>query len=146
MTCDSLTPVTFILSNCSCFVGTRLKFGDGFQYTLNTKGSTPAEVMGIDYKSALKPALESFAEDIKKNSMAKLEELIALQQQSSDIAAKVEGKRNHLARLESHTNEVSAPKLAIDRFLGLIVYFMWYQITLFVRNAVVLCKARGYHD
>ena len=69
--------------------------------------------MGIDHKSTLKPALESYAEDIKKNSMAKLEELIALQQQSSDIAARIEGRKNHLARLESHNMEVSSPKLAV---------------------------------
>ncbi|EXB97290.1 hypothetical protein L484_024151 [Morus notabilis] len=84
----------------------RLKFGDGFQYALNAKGSTPAEVMGIDYKSTLKAPLASFAEDLKKNSMAKLEEFIPLQQESNDIANKVEGKRNHLARLESRINEV----------------------------------------
>ena len=100
-----------ILNNSFLCSGTRLKFGDGFQYALNAKGSTPAEVMGTDYKSTLKPALESFAEDIKKTSMTKLEELIALQQQSSDLAAKIEGKRNILARLESHINEVSAPEL-----------------------------------
>ncbi|KAM1465847.1 hypothetical protein ACFXTO_045303 [Malus domestica] len=33
----------------------RLKLGNGFQYLLNAKGSTPAEIMGIDYKSTLKP-------------------------------------------------------------------------------------------
>ncbi|PON60257.1 Kinetochore protein Ndc [Parasponia andersonii] len=84
----------------------RLKFGEGFQYALNAKGSTPAEVMGADYKSMIKPALTSLAEDINKNSMTKLEELIALQQQSSEIAAKIEGKRNILARLEARINEV----------------------------------------
>ncbi|KAL5563229.1 hypothetical protein UlMin_032976 [Ulmus minor] len=86
----------------------RLKFGDGFQFSMNAKGSTPAEVMGIDYKSKLKPALVSFAEDIKKNSMAKLEELIALQQESSNILAKIEGKKNHAAMLQSHINVMEA--------------------------------------
>ncbi|KAL5573520.1 hypothetical protein UlMin_023117 [Ulmus minor] len=86
----------------------RLKFGDGFQFAMNAKGSTPAEVMGIDYKSKLKPALASFAEDIKKNSMVKLEELIALQQQLSNIAAEVEGKKNQTETLQSHINVVEA--------------------------------------
>ncbi|KAL5571150.1 hypothetical protein UlMin_020747 [Ulmus minor] len=86
----------------------RLKFGDGFQFAMNAKGSTPAEVMGVDYKSKLKPALASFADDIKKNSTVKLEELIALQQQLSNIAAKVEGKKNKTETLQSHINVVEA--------------------------------------
>ncbi|RVW59368.1 hypothetical protein CK203_103218 [Vitis vinifera] len=56
------------------------------------KGSSPAEVLGIDYKSMLKPALDSFADDINKSSMSKLEELISLQQQSVENAAKIEAK------------------------------------------------------
>ncbi|KAF5743900.1 kinetochore protein ndc80 [Tripterygium wilfordii] len=84
----------------------RLKIGGNLQYVLNAKGSTPAEVMGIDYKSALKPALESFADDLKKSSMAKLEESISLQQQSSEMTAKIEGKRNQIAALQSHFDEV----------------------------------------
>ncbi|RVW78526.1 hypothetical protein CK203_049799 [Vitis vinifera] len=61
------------------------------------KGSSPAEVLGIDYKSMLKPALDSFGDDINKSSMSKLEELISLQQQSVENAAKIEAKRNCLA-------------------------------------------------
>lgn len=102
---------------------------------MNAKGSTPVEIMGIDYKTKIKPALDSFGEDIKKNSMDKLEELITLQQQSSEVAAKVEGKRNHIAKLQSHINDVSSPKLYIDYiiqhdydrctlfFLGVSEYF-----------------------
>ncbi|XP_031277765.1 kinetochore protein NDC80 homolog [Pistacia vera] len=86
----------------------RLKLGIDIQYVLNVKGSTPAEVMGIDYKSTLKPALESFADDIKKSSMAKLEELISLQQQSSEMAAKIEGKRIRIGALQSHIDEMEA--------------------------------------
>ncbi|XP_031265420.1 kinetochore protein NDC80 homolog [Pistacia vera] len=86
----------------------RLKLGIDIQYVLNVKGSTPAEVMGIDYKSKLKPALESFADDIKKSSMAKLEELISLQQQSSEMAAKIEGKRIRIGALQSHIDEMEA--------------------------------------
>ena len=56
------------------------------------KGSSPAEVLGIDYKSMLKPALDSFGDDINKSSMSKLEELISLQQQSVENAAKIEAK------------------------------------------------------
>ncbi|OAY44880.1 hypothetical protein MANES_07G012900v8 [Manihot esculenta] len=83
----------------------RLKLGNGFQYVLNAEGSTPAQVMGIDYKSTVKPGLESFADDIKKNSMAKLEELISLQQESSELTAKIEGKKNRIAALQSNIDE-----------------------------------------
>lgn len=64
--------------------------------------------MGVDYKSTLKPALESFADDVKRSSVEKLEELISLQQQSSEMAAKIEGKRNRIDALQFHINEVSA--------------------------------------
>lgn len=86
----------------------RLKLGNGFQYVLNGKGSTPAEVLGIDYKSTVKPALTSFAEDIKRSSMAKLEELISLQQQSVETAAKIEQKKNRITALQSRIDEVEA--------------------------------------
>lgn len=84
----------------------RLKVDNGFQYHLNEKGSTPMEVMGIDYKSTLKPALESFADGLKKDSMEKLEELIALQHQSSEMTTRIEAKKNHIATLQSHINEM----------------------------------------
>ncbi|KAI4299026.1 hypothetical protein L6164_032521 [Bauhinia variegata] len=83
----------------------RLKIGNGFQYQLNAKGSTTAVIIGIDYKVTLKPALNSFADDIKKNSMENLEELISLQQKSSENATRIEEKRNHVAKLQSHIDE-----------------------------------------
>uniref|UniRef100_A0A2P2IXT5 Kinetochore protein NDC80 n=1 Tax=Rhizophora mucronata TaxID=61149 RepID=A0A2P2IXT5_RHIMU len=86
----------------------RLKLGDGFQYVLNGKGSSPAEVMGIDYKSTIKLGLQSFADEIKKSSMEKLEELILLQQQSSELSSKIEGKKNNVAALQSQIDEVEA--------------------------------------
>lgn len=64
--------------------------------------------MGVDYKSTLKPALESFADDVKRSSVEKLEELISLQQQSSEMAAKIEEKRKRIDALQFHINEVSA--------------------------------------
>lgn len=84
----------------------RLKLATEIQYSLNSNGSTPSEVMGVDYKSTLKPALESFADDVKRSSVEKLEELISLQQQSSEMAAKIEGKRKHIDALQFHINEM----------------------------------------
>lgn len=83
----------------------RLKLGGDFHYELNAKGSTPAEVLGIDYKSTLKPAINSFAEELKKSTTAKLEEFISLQKQSKEMTAKIETKRNHLTALQSHLDE-----------------------------------------
>ncbi|GFP93867.1 probable kinetochore protein ndc80 [Phtheirospermum japonicum] len=84
----------------------RLKVGNGFQYQLNASASTPSKVLGSDYKSVLKPALASFNEDIKRSSMGKLEELISLRQQSGENAAKLEERRNRIAFLQSHIDEV----------------------------------------
>lgn len=83
-----------------------MKLGNGFQYQLNADGSTPSEVLGLDYKRILKPALASFAEEVKGSSMGKLEELISLRQWSGENAALLEEKRNRIAVLESHNAEV----------------------------------------
>lgn len=93
----------------------RLKLGNGFEYKLNAKGSTPAEVLGMDYKSTLKPALISFDEGIKKSSMGKLEELISLQQKSVEMTAKIEAKRNHIAALQSRIDELEAQLNSVQR-------------------------------
>ena len=90
-----------------------MKPGNGFQYVLNAKGSTPAEVMGIDYKLTLKPALKSYSDDIKISSVEKLEELISLQQQSSELFVTIEGKRNYIAPLQSHIDKVKGSTLIL---------------------------------
>lgn len=74
---------------------------------LNVEGSTPAEVLGIDYKSTLKPAISMFADDIKQSTTAKLEELIALQRQSKELTSRLEAKRTRVAALQLHIDEVS---------------------------------------
>lgn len=84
----------------------RLKI-ERIQYQLDAKGSTPAEVMGIDPKLTLKPALNSFADDIKKSSMKKLEESMSLQQRCSENAARIEKKRKNNDELLSRIDEVS---------------------------------------
>ncbi|KAF7803656.1 kinetochore protein NDC80-like protein [Senna tora] len=84
----------------------RLKIDNDFQYQLNAKGSTPAEIIGVNYKSTLKPALNSLADDLKKSSMEKLEKVISLQETFSANAARIEGKRNHVAALQSRIDEM----------------------------------------
>ncbi|XP_057977647.1 kinetochore protein NDC80 homolog isoform X2 [Malania oleifera] len=85
----------------------RLKLGN-IQYSLSAKGSTPAEILGFDYKSTLTPALESFIDDIKRSTMAKLEEMISLRQQLVENGAKIEAKRNRIAVVQSYIGEVEA--------------------------------------
>ncbi|GLT41941.1 hypothetical protein SLA2020_159670 [Shorea laevis] len=86
----------------------RLKLGNDFQYVLNANGSTPAEVMGIDYKSTIKPELEGYGEKVRESYTKKLEDLIVVQQQSKDMATKIEEKKNRIAALQSHIDEVEA--------------------------------------
>ncbi|CAN1164583.1 Kinetochore protein NDC80 homolog [Linum perenne] len=86
----------------------RLKFDNIVQFALNAKGSTPAEVLGIDYKSTIKPKLGSFADDIKQRSVSNLEEVTLLQKQSSQLISKIDSKRIRFSQIQSHIDEVSA--------------------------------------
>ena len=62
--------------------------------------------MGIDYKNILKPSLAALSEDTKKSSVSKLEELMALRQQSRENAAMLEEKKGRLAALQAKVDEV----------------------------------------
>lgn len=84
-----------------------MKLESDFQYVLNAKGRSPAEVMGIDYKSTIKPVLDSHADDISKSSMVKVEELIALQQHYAAVSTKIDEKKIHISLLPSRIEEVS---------------------------------------
>ncbi|KAM0950840.1 putative kinetochore protein Ndc80 [Dioscorea sansibarensis] len=83
----------------------KLKLGNDFQYVLSAEGSSPSKVLGIDYKTTVKPALNSLAEDMKKSSLLKLEELIALQQQTEQNTKILEEKKDQLAGLQSKIEE-----------------------------------------
>ncbi|GAB2269835.1 hypothetical protein Dimus_004751 [Dionaea muscipula] len=83
----------------------KLKHGGNFQFALNAKGSSPAEVIGIDYKSTLRPKLESFTSEIKENSKSKWEELVALQKQATEMTSKIQAKRNRFMSLQSDIDE-----------------------------------------
>ncbi|KAK9110058.1 hypothetical protein Sjap_018118 [Stephania japonica] len=86
----------------------RLKLGNEFQHTLNSKGATPAEVLGVDYKLTLKPLLSSFLDDVKKSSEKQLKELISLRQHSRENAAKLDEKRNSLSKLQAQIDMVES--------------------------------------
>lgn len=89
----------------------RLKLLGDLQYLLNPKGTTPAEVMGIDYKSTITPALDSHTDEINKSSVVKLEEMIALQQKLKDHSTMMEKKRHQVEVLHSHVDEVSLSQI-----------------------------------
>ncbi|KAK1430239.1 hypothetical protein QVD17_12839 [Tagetes erecta] len=84
----------------------RLKLGNDIQYELNAKGTTPAEVLGMDYKLRLEPVLDSSRDEVKRSSMENLETLMSLQQLSRDIAAKIDAKRNRMGILQSQIDEM----------------------------------------
>jgi len=86
----------------------KLKLGDDLQYVLNPQGLSPSDVMGIDYKNILKPSLAALSEDTKKGSVSKLEELMALRQQSRENAAMIEEKKGSLAALQVKVAEAEA--------------------------------------
>ncbi|PIA60497.1 hypothetical protein AQUCO_00300177v1 [Aquilegia coerulea] len=71
------------------------------QYKLSRNGSNPADILGNDYKSTLKPALNRFEDELKKSSLEKLEELISLQQKSQDNIIKIKEKGSRLTELKS---------------------------------------------
>ncbi|KAJ8529833.1 hypothetical protein K7X08_036668 [Anisodus acutangulus] len=52
--------------------------------------------------------LASFEDEMKKSSMGKLDELISLQQQTSEKVSKIESKRKHLAALPTHIDNLEA--------------------------------------
>lgn len=73
---------------------------------LNVKGSTPAEVIGADYRTILKPTLKKLTEEIKNLSVSKEEESIALQEQLQDKCKVPEEKKKHLTALQDRLDEV----------------------------------------
>lgn len=86
----------------------RLKLGVKFEYELNPKGLTPSEVLGVDYKSTLKPALDSYADSIKTLYMKMLEENILLQEKSVESATRIDARKKRLTELQFHLGEVDA--------------------------------------
>nr|BAF63394.1 kinetochore protein [Olimarabidopsis pumila] len=76
------------------------------QFVVNERGETPAEVMGVDYKSVVKPALCSLYDGIKGSSAEKVAELIRSQHQVSEMASKIESKKSLLGSIQLQINEL----------------------------------------
>ncbi|EFH54250.1 kinetochore protein [Arabidopsis lyrata subsp. lyrata] len=76
------------------------------QFTVNERGKTPAKVMGVDYKSVVKPALCSLYDGIKGSLNEKMEELVTLQHQVSEMASKIESTKSLLGSIQLQINEL----------------------------------------
>lgn len=96
-----------ILTKLIFILWSRLKRGLDYQYVLNAQGANVGEILGIDYKSTIKPALNSHSDELNRSSMAKLEELIKLKQLSKENSTKHDGKRKQILELQSRIDEVS---------------------------------------
>jgi hypothetical protein len=85
----------------------RLKPSIDFQFMVNAKGSSPAEILGTTYKTSLKPALTALANETKRIFVSKQDESVDLQKQLQGIAKMLEEKRSHVSVLQANNNEVS---------------------------------------
>jgi kinetochore protein NDC80 len=85
----------------------RLKPSIDFQFKINAKGSSPAEILGTTYKTSLKPALTALANETKRIFVSKQDESVDLQKQLQGIAKMLEEKRSHVSVLQANNNEVS---------------------------------------
>ncbi|KAG2588379.1 kinetochore protein NDC80 homolog [Panicum virgatum] len=90
----------------------RLKPGIDFQYMINSKGSSPAEMLGPGYKTVLKPALLAHSEENKRIAISNLAESVDLQKELQGSAKILEEERSHISFLQAkHDKMVDRLKL-----------------------------------
>ncbi|XP_020582211.1 kinetochore protein NDC80 homolog [Phalaenopsis equestris] len=89
-------------------VNRKLKIGNNVQLVLNAKASSAAEVIGIDHKTKLKPAIRALMEETKKSTVSKMEELINLQKQSLENDMLLDGKRAYYTAIQNKINEIES--------------------------------------
>ncbi|CAA7046128.1 unnamed protein product [Microthlaspi erraticum] len=70
------------------------------QFAVSEKGEV-GKVLGLDYKSEVKPALSSLYD-----AMEKVETQTAIQQQASEMASKMEAEKSHLGSVQLQINEL----------------------------------------
>ncbi|KAF3319830.1 kinetochore protein NDC80 [Carex littledalei] len=102
---QKLDEMEVVVEQCNLAIK-KLKLEIDFRYMLNVKGSTPAEVIGADYRTTLKPTLKNLEEEMKKSSVSKLEESIALQEQLQDKCKVPEEKKQLLTALQDRLDEI----------------------------------------
>ncbi|CAL5053734.1 unnamed protein product [Urochloa decumbens] len=93
----------------------RLKPGIDFQYVINSKGTSPSEMLGPDYKTVLKPALLAHAEENKRRAVLNLAESADLQKQLQGSAKMLEEERSNISSLQAKNEEMLACINSLDR-------------------------------
>ena len=84
---------------------------------INSKGSSPAEMLGTGYKTVLKPALVAHAEENKRICLSNLENLNDLQKQLHGNVKVLEEERNNISSLYANNDEVSPSFQALNYIL-----------------------------
>ena len=87
-------------------MGSRLKLGCDFQYSLSAEGSSAADVLGKEYKTVLKPFISDIANETKKNLAARLEEKISLQQRSRENSLLLDERKKRITSLRKKIDDV----------------------------------------
>ncbi|KAG8087428.1 hypothetical protein GUJ93_ZPchr0010g8252 [Zizania palustris] len=96
----------------------KLKPGIDFQYMLNTKGSSPVEMLGSSYKTIMKPALNALSDETRKISVSKLEESVDLEKQLQQNAKIMEEKRSHISVQQAKIDEMVSRLDSLDLEIG----------------------------
>ncbi|XP_015696225.2 kinetochore protein NDC80 homolog [Oryza brachyantha] len=86
----------------------KLKPGVDFQYVLNPNGSSPVELLGASYKTIMKPALNSLADETRRISVSKHDESVDLEKQSQRNAKILAEKKNRISICQAKYDEVVA--------------------------------------
>uniref|UniRef100_A0A0D9X8R5 Kinetochore protein NDC80 n=1 Tax=Leersia perrieri TaxID=77586 RepID=A0A0D9X8R5_9ORYZ len=92
----------------------KLNLNVEFHYTVNTKGSSPVEVLGTGYKTILKPALNSLADEMRMISVSKHDDVVDLEKQSQRNAKVLEEKRNCLSAHQANYDKSVALMDSLD--------------------------------
>ncbi|RLM93129.1 hypothetical protein C2845_PM08G11780 [Panicum miliaceum] len=93
----------------------KLKPGIDFQYMINPKGSSPAEMLGPGYKTVLKPALLAHSEENKRIAVSNLAESVDLQKELLGSAKILEEERSNISSLQAKHDEMIARLNLLDR-------------------------------
>ena len=64
---------------------------------INSKGSSPAEMLGPDYKTVLKPALLAHFEESKRSAVSNLAESVDLQKELQGSAKILQEERSNIS-------------------------------------------------
>jgi kinetochore protein NDC80 len=82
---------------------------------INSKGSSPAEMLGPGYKTVLKPALMAHVEENKRITVSNLAESVDLQKQVHGSAKILEEEKSNIATLQAKHDKAS-PSLHYPHF------------------------------